>query len=98
MQYTTLGRTGCKVSRLCLGTMNYGPHASEKDSHTQMDKALELGINFFDTADVYGAKKGEGVTEQIIGTWFAQGGGRREKVVLATKVYGTMGDWPNQSR
>ena len=60
-----------------------------------MDKALELGINFFDTANVYGWKKGEGVTEQIIGRWFAQGGGRREKTVLATKVYGDMGEWPN---
>jgi aryl-alcohol dehydrogenase-like predicted oxidoreductase len=63
-----------------------------------MDKALELGINFFDTADVYGRKLGEGVTEQIIGRWFAQGGGRREKVVVATKVYGKMGEWPNQSK
>jgi aryl-alcohol dehydrogenase-like predicted oxidoreductase len=63
-----------------------------------MDRAHEHGINFFDTADVYGGKKGEGVTEQIIGRWLAQGGGRREKTVLATKVYGDMGDWPNTSR
>ena len=90
MQYTNLGRTGVKVSRLCLGTMNYGPQASEQEGHGQMDKAIDLGINFFDTADVYGWKKGEGVTEQIIGTWFAQGGGRREKVILATKVHGDM--------
>ncbi len=90
MQYTTLGRTGLKVSRLCLGTMNYGPHASEAEAHQQMDKAHEIGINFFDTADVYGWKKGEGVTEQIIGRWFAQGGGRRERTILATKVYGDM--------
>jgi aryl-alcohol dehydrogenase-like predicted oxidoreductase len=90
MEYTTLGRTGLKVSRLCLGTMNYGPQATEAEGFAQMDKALELGINFFDTADVYGWKKGEGVTEQIIGRWFAQGGGRREKVVLATKVHGDM--------
>ena len=61
-----------------------------------MDRALEHGINFFDTANVYGWKLGEGVTEQIIGRWFAQGGGRRDKVVLATKVYGKMGDWPNE--
>ncbi|HZT43575.1 MAG TPA: aldo/keto reductase [Chthonomonadaceae bacterium] len=98
MQYTNLGRTALKVSRLCLGTMNFGPETSEPDSYAIMDRALELGINFFDTANVYGWKKGEGVTEQIIGRWFAQGGGRREKVVLATKVYGDMGDWPNQSR
>ena len=89
MEYTHLGRTGLKVSRLCLGTMNYGPHATESEGHAQMDKALELGINFFDTADVYGWKKGEGVTEQIIGTWFNEGG-RRAKVILATKVFGDM--------
>lgn len=98
MQYTNLGRTGLKVSRLCLGTMNFGPQTTEEDSYAIMDKGLELGYNFFDTANVYGWKKGEGITEQIIGRWFAQGGGRREKVVLATKVYGDMGDWPNTSR
>ncbi len=98
MEYTYLGRTGLQVSRLCLGTMNFGPQTTEPDSYAIMDKALDLGINFFDTANVYGWKKGEGVTEQIIGRWFAQGGGRREKVVLATKVYGEMGDWPNQKR
>ena len=91
MQYTQLGRTGAKVSRLCLGTMNFGPQTSEEDSYVVMDKALDLGINFWDTADVYGWKKGEGVTEQILGRYFAQGGNRREKVVLATKVYGDMG-------
>jgi aryl-alcohol dehydrogenase-like predicted oxidoreductase len=79
MQYTNFGRTALKVSRLCLGTMNFGPQTSEPDSHAIMDRALELGINFFDTADVYGWKRGEGVTEQIIGRWFAQGGGRRDK-------------------
>jgi aryl-alcohol dehydrogenase-like predicted oxidoreductase len=98
MQYTYLGRTGLSVSRLCLGTMNFGPKTTEPDSYAVMDRALELGINFFDTADVYGWKIGEGITEQIIGRWFAQGGGRREKVVLATKVYGDMGEWPNTSR
>ncbi|MFN0243761.1 MAG: aldo/keto reductase [Planctomycetota bacterium] len=98
MKYAKLGRTALKVSRLCLGTMNFGPHARETDSFAIMDRALEHGINFFDTADVYGWKKGEGVTEKILGAWFAQGGGRREKVVLATKVYGEMGDWPNTSK
>ena len=98
MEFTQLGRTGLKVSRLCLGTMNFGPETSEKDSFAIMDKALELGINFFDTANVYGWKTGEGLTEQIVGRWFAQGGGRRERVAIATKVYGNMGDWPNQSR
>ncbi len=97
MQYTHLGRSGLKVSRLCLGTMNFGPLTSEADSFHIMDQALEHGINFFDTANVYGWKQGEGVTEQIVGRWFAQGG-RRDKVVIATKVYGDMGSWPNQSR
>ena len=98
MQYVHLGRSGLRVSRLCLGTMNFGPHTTEADSGQIMDHALELGINFFDSANVYGWKVGEGVTEQIVGRWLAQGGGRREKVVLATKVYGRMGDWPNESR
>lgn len=98
MEYVHLGRTGLKVSRLCLGTMNFGPQTTEADSFKIMDRALEMGINFFDTANVYGWKKGEGWTEQIIGRWLSQGGGRREKVVLATKVYGSMGDWPNESR
>ncbi len=95
MRYTHLGRTGLEVSRFCLGTMNFGPETSEQDSFAIMDKALDLGINFFDTADVYGWKMGEGLTEQIIGRWFAQGGGRREKTVLATKVYNKMAAWPN---
>lgn len=98
MEYTHLGRTGLLVSRFCLGTMNFGPQTTEADSYAIMDRALELGINFFDTADVYGWKMGEGVTENIIGRWFAQGGGRREKVVLATKVHGRMGEWPNQMK
>ena len=97
MEFTQLGRTGLKVSRFCFGTMNFGPQTSEEDSFAIMDKAHELGINFFDTANVYGRKRGEGITENIIGRWFAQGGGRREKTVLATKVYGLMGDWPNES-
>lgn len=100
MQFTKLGRSALKVSRLCLGTMNFGPETTEADSFAIMDRALEHGINFFDTADVYGWARGEGKTEQIIGRWFAQGGGRRDKVVLATKVYGEMSveDWPNTSR
>jgi len=98
MDYTQLGRTGLQVSRLCLGTMNFGRRTTEEDAFTIMDKAHDLGINFFDTANVYGGKLGEGVTEQIVGHWFAQGGGRREKTVIATKVYGRMGKWPNQSR
>ena len=95
MEYTKLGRTGLQVSRLCLGTMNFGWDSDESAAHAIMDRALEHGINFFDTADVYGWKLGEGFTEQILGRWFRQGGGRREKVVLATKLYNAMGDWPN---
>ncbi len=91
MEYTNLGRTGLSVSRLCLGTMNFGRQTTEEDSHAIMDRALELGINFFDTANVYG---GRGLTETIIGNWLAKGG-RREKIVLATKVYNRMGDGPN---
>jgi aryl-alcohol dehydrogenase-like predicted oxidoreductase len=95
MDFTHLGRTGLKVSRLCLGTMNFGPYTAEGDSHRIMDHASEVGINFFDTANVYGWRQGEGVTEQIVGRWFAKGGGRREGTVIATKVYGKMGDGPN---
>ncbi len=102
MEYRFLGRTGLKVSALCLGTMNFGPRTSEEDSHAIMDNALELGINFFDTANRYGIHAGTGShaghTEEIIGRWFEQGGGRREKVVLATKLYGAMGDWPNEGK
>ncbi len=98
MEYTHLGRTGLSVSRLCLGTMNFGPATTEPDSFAIMDRAHEHGINFFDTANVYGWKKGEGITENIIGRWFAQGGGRRERTVLATKLYGDMGDWPNDGK
>ncbi|WP_329386241.1 aldo/keto reductase [Streptomyces sp. NBC_01716] len=102
MKYTQLGRTGLKVSRLVLGTMNFGPLTNEADSHAIMDDALGAGINFFDTANVYGWGENKGRTEEILGTWFAQGGGRRDKVVLATKVYGNMaadGDaWPNHDK
>ena len=98
MEHISLGRTGLKVSRLCLGTMNFGPLTSEEDSYKIMDHVLELGINFFDTANVYGWKMGEGVTEQIVGRWFQLGGGRREKIVLATKVFGRMGEGPNERR
>ncbi len=98
MNYVHLGRSGLSVSRLCLGTMNFGPHTTEAGSHRIMDRALDLRINFFDTANVYGWKLGEGITEQIVGRWLANGDGRRDKVVLATKVYGRMGTWPNDGR
>ena len=88
MEYTHLGRSGLSVSRLCLGTMNFGWKTEEADSHAIMDRALAEGINFFDTANVYGFDAGKGRTEEVLGSWFAQGGERREKTVLATKVYG----------
>jgi len=94
VNYRHLGRSGLKVSALCLGTMNFGPRTPEDESFEIMDRALEEGINFFDTANRYGDSE----TESIIGRWFAQGGERREKVVLATKVFGAMGEWPNMSR
>ena len=68
MEYTYLGKSGLQVSRLCLGTMNFGPITPETEANKIMNEALEAGINFFDTANVYGRKKGEGVTENIIGT------------------------------
>lgn len=98
MEYTHLGRSGLKVSRLVLGTMNFGPQTKESDSHAIMDAAHEYGINYFDTANRYGGSLGAGATEEIIGRWFASGGERREKTVLATKLYGDMGDWPNYGK
>jgi len=96
MDFTYLGRTGLQVSRLCLGTMNFGPRTSEEDAHNIMDLAHDAGINFFDTANRYGSEPGE--TETIVGNWFASGGGRRSRTVIATKVYGEMGSWPNDGK
>ncbi|CAG7639391.1 aldo/keto reductase [Actinacidiphila bryophytorum] len=102
MEYTQLGRTGLKVSRLVLGTMNFGPVTDEGDSHAIMDAALAAGVNFFDTANVYGWGENKGRTEEIVGSWFAKGGGRRDRTVLATKVYGNMAPdgetWPNHDK
>ena len=94
MEYTRLGRTGLKVSRLCLGTMNLGDFVDEPNSWAIMDRALDLGINFYDTANRYGNPKGQGITESIIGRWLAQGA-RREKIVLATKLRNPMGPGVN---
>ncbi len=98
MEYTHLGRSGLSVSRLCLGTMNFGPVTEVETSYTIMDRAHELGINFFDTANVYGWGENKGHTESIIGDWFSHGDGRREKTVLGTKLYGDMGEWPNEGK
>ncbi|CAM3476927.1 aldo/keto reductase [Marinicrinis lubricantis] len=92
MKYASLGRSGMKVSKLCLGTMNFGVNTEEQEAFRMMDAALDAGINFFDTANIYGWGENAGRTEEIIGKWFSQGGGRREKVVLATKFYGDMND------
>ena len=97
LQYTHLGRTGLSVSRLCLGTMNFSWTTEKADAFTLMDSAHDKGINFFDTANRYG-RPTPGITEEIIGEWFAQGGSRRHKTVLATKLYGEMGDWPNDGK
>jgi aryl-alcohol dehydrogenase-like predicted oxidoreductase len=110
MEYANLGRSGLSVSRLCLGTMNFGPLTTAGESHAIMDHAHELGMNFFDTANRYGGSSSPpgqvagndqahvGWTEEIIGDWFATGGGRRERTVLATKLYGAMSDWPNEGK
>jgi aryl-alcohol dehydrogenase-like predicted oxidoreductase len=95
MKLKNLGRSGLSVSRICLGTMNFGPETDEVTSHSIMDSALDHEINFFDTANRYGGPENWGGTEKILGRWFAKGGGRREKVVLATKLYGEMEPWPN---
>ncbi|QNE47768.1 aldo/keto reductase [Glaciihabitans sp. INWT7] len=98
MEYTHLGRSGLTVSRLCLGTMNFGPQTTESDSFAIMDSAQDYGINFFDTANVYGGELGRGTTETILGNWFEQGNGRREHTVLATKLYGDMTQRPNEGK
>jgi aryl-alcohol dehydrogenase-like predicted oxidoreductase len=88
MEYRALGRTGAQVSALCLGCMNFGDDCDERDSVDLMHRALDDGINFWDTADVYSM----GVSETIVGKALA---GRRERVFLATKAYNKMGDGPN---
>ncbi|TFC39901.1 MULTISPECIES: aldo/keto reductase [unclassified Cryobacterium] len=98
MEYTQLGRSGLEVSRLCLGTMNFGQWTPEDEAHAIMDSARGHGINYLDTANVYGDSAGKGGTEKIIGNWFAQGGARREGTVLATKLYGDMSGLPNEGK
>ena len=97
MIYANLGRTGLKVSRLCLGTMNLGKIVPEPESHAILDRGTDLGINFIDTADVYGGVGNRGRTEEILGRWLAKTG-KRKDLVVASKVYGTMGDGPNDAR
>ncbi len=91
MQRIDLGRTGIKVSEICLGTMTWGTQNSQAEGHAQMDLAMERGVNFWDSAEMYPvnpvSKETAGRTEEIIGTWFAARGGR-DRVVLATKIAG----------
>jgi aryl-alcohol dehydrogenase-like predicted oxidoreductase len=103
MTHRHLGRSGLLVSRIGLGTMNFGYLVNEASSFAVMDAAIDAGINFFDTADVYGGpqspdmKKGYGIAEQTVGRWL-QRSGRRDDIVLATKVYQPMGLGPNDRR
>jgi aryl-alcohol dehydrogenase-like predicted oxidoreductase len=88
MKYRTLGRSGMKVSTICLGTMTYGEQNTEAEGHAQMDYALGEGVNFFDTAEIYAIPpkaETQGATETIIGNWF-KARGNRDKVILASKV------------
>ncbi|MFL6113556.1 MAG: aldo/keto reductase, partial [Catenulispora sp.] len=93
MEYTHLGRTGLTVSRLCVGTMNFAWQIGEADSHAILDRTLDAGLNFVDTANMYGRERGDGMSERFIGSWFDSG--RRDRIVLATKVYAPLTDWPN---
>lgn len=96
MEIRNLGRTGLKVTNLCMGTMTFGNQADEKTSFAIMDKALDAGVNFYDTADVYplgGGSANVGATEEIVGNWLK---GKRDKVVLATKCHGAMGSGANE--
>ena len=95
MEYVHLGRSGLMVSRLCLGTMNFGTRAEPPVAHRIMDRALEMGFNFFDTANVYGRAVRIGLTEEVVGDWLSQGD-HRQRVVLATKVFARTSDWPNE--
>jgi NDP-hexose 2,3-enoyl reductase len=94
MEYTRLGRTGLTVSRLCVGTMNFGWQIDEQQSHAILDRATELGIIFVDTANMYGSETGDGLSERFIGSWFHRSG-HRDEMVLATKAYAPMSDRPN---
>ncbi|MEU8588279.1 aldo/keto reductase [Streptomyces sp. NPDC048664] len=90
-----LGRTGLRIGRLALGTVNFGGRVDEPESHRLMDHALARGINLVDTADVYGWRVHKGYTEESIGRWLAGRPARRDEVVLATKVGNEMGPGPN---
>src|SRR5512147_450188 len=92
MEYRKLGRSGVLVSPLCLGTMNFGGSTNEADSFAIMQKAVDGGINFFDSANVYN----QGESERITGR-FLKEKNLRDQIILATKVYSRMGDLPNEA-
>ncbi len=92
MKFRQLGRSALKVSELCLGTMNFGPRTSKKESHDILTAAVDGGVNFIDTANQYGGELGVGTTERIIGEWLAEDTSRRDQLVLATKVHEPMSD------
>ena len=95
MKYGRLGRSALKISRLCLGTMNFGPRTPDHESFAILSDAVEIGVNFIDTANQYGGHLGVGTSETIIGKWLAQDRARRHRIVLATKVYEPMSDEVN---
>lgn len=92
MKYRPLGRSALKVSELCLGTMNFGPRTPEPESFAILNAAVDAGVNFIDTANQYGGHLGVGTTETILGNWLAEDRGRRDRIVLATKVHEPMSD------
>ena len=92
MKYRRLGRSALKVSELCLGTMNFGSRTSEPESFAILNAAVTNGINFIDTANQYGGHLGVGATESLLGRWLAEDRGRRDRIVLATKVHEPMSD------
>src|SRR5512133_431267 len=100
MKYGKLGRSNVTVSKICLGTMHFGVSASEEEAFSIMDRALEMGINFFDTANAYGGRDQRGRSEEIIGNWLKARPGARDRIVLATKVFSNMADadLPNEER
>ena len=96
MQYRKLGRTGIDVSVICLGTMTWGRQNSEAEGHEQMDYALDQGVNFWDTAELYAVPPNAdtyGKTEEIFGTWFAKNPDKRDEVILASKIAGVGPAW-----
>jgi len=98
MEYKYFGRTGMKISRVGMGTMQFGSSIPEKEAFKLLDTAVDLGINLIDTANSYGQNVHDpsighrGYCEEIIGKWFAQGGGRREKIMICTKIFNEMED------